>query len=105
VGPVVLIITHGYSGQVNLLIQISLPKNGCFADTFRYRAQTVIGYQAQAHTGSDIDNGLYTHEAGRKTYLHLADCAKIVLEAGFSAIIDAAFLKTEQRDLFKKACR
>ena len=37
--------------------------------------------------------------------MHLAECAKAVIEAGFPAIVDAAFLKTEQRDLFQTACR
>ena len=62
----------------------------------------LFGFQAQADTGSGIDDGLYTQAASRKTYLYLADCAKQVLEAGFSAIVDATFLKTEQRELFKK---
>ena len=62
----------------------------------------LFGYEAQQQTGSSIDSGIYTQEAGRKTYLYLAECAKVVIDAGFSAIIDAAFLKTEERDLFRK---
>jgi len=53
-------------------------------------------------TGSDIDDGLYTQEASLQTYQHLKELAKTVLEAGFPAIIDAAFLKSEQRNLFQQ---
>ncbi|MGZ8947449.1 MAG: bifunctional aminoglycoside phosphotransferase/ATP-binding protein [Methylococcaceae bacterium] len=103
VDPVVLIITHGYSGSGKSTYTDKLAeKMGALQIRSDIERKRLFGYQAQAHTGSDIDNGLYTQEAGRKTYLHLADGAKIVLESGFSAIVDAAFLKTEQRDLFKK---
>jgi len=62
----------------------------------------LFGYRAHDHTGSGLDSGLYTQEASRKTYMHLVEAAKAVIDAGFSAIVDAAFLKTEQRDLFQK---
>jgi predicted kinase len=45
---------------------------------------------------------LNTKEAGQKTYAHLAELAKDVLQAGFSVIVDAAFLKVEQRNLFRQ---
>ncbi|MFA6164280.1 MAG: AAA family ATPase, partial [Methylobacter sp.] len=62
----------------------------------------LFGYRAQEHTGSDINSGLYTLEAGLKTYQRLAELAKALLNAGFSAIIDAAFLKSEQRNMFQQ---
>jgi hypothetical protein len=34
--------------------------------------------------------------------MHLVEAAKAVIDAGFPVIVDAAFLKTEQRDLFQK---
>ncbi len=103
VGRVLLIITHGYSGSGKSTIAGQLAeKTGGLQIRSDIERKRIFGYQAKEHTGSALDSGLYTQEAGRKTYQHLADCAKAVIEAGFSAIIDAAFLKTGQRDLFRK---
>ncbi|MEY3287840.1 MAG: hypothetical protein RLZZ419_82 [Pseudomonadota bacterium] len=102
VNPVVLMITHGYSGSGKSTYAGQLAeKTGALQIRSDIERKRLFGYQAQAHTGSDIDNGLYTQEAGHKTYRQLAGCAKNVIKAGFSAIVDAAFLKAEQRDLFK----
>ncbi|MCK9623044.1 MAG: ATP-binding protein, partial [Methylobacter sp.] len=62
----------------------------------------LFGYRALMQTGSDIDKGLYTQETSLKTYQHLKELAKTVLDAGFPVIIDAAFLKTEQRAPFRQ---
>ena len=101
--PVALIITHGYScsGKSTYSDQLA-EKMGALQIRSDIERKRLFGYQAQADTGSGIDDGLYTKEASRKTYQHLADCAKQVIEAGFSAIVDATFLKTEQRKRFKK---
>jgi aminoglycoside phosphotransferase family enzyme/predicted kinase len=103
VGRALLIITHGYSGSGKSTIASQLAeKTGAVQIRSDIERKRLFGYQAQEHTGSGLDGGLYSQEAGRKTYLHLADCAKVAIEAGFSAIIDAAFLKTGQRDQFRK---
>jgi hypothetical protein len=100
--PTALIITHGYSGSGKSTYTDQLAeKTGALQIRSDVERKRLFGYAAQADTGSGIDSGLYGQEASRKTYLHLVDCAKQVLEAGFSAIVDAAFLKTEQRNLFK----
>ncbi|MDD1614087.1 MAG: AAA family ATPase, partial [Methylococcaceae bacterium] len=102
-GRALLIITHGYSGSGKSTYADQLAeKIGALQVRSDIERKRLFGYQAQAHTGSGLDSGLYTQEAGRKTYLHLADCAKAVIQVGFPAIIDATFLKTEQRDLFRK---
>jgi len=103
VGPVALIITHGYSGSGKTTSAGQLAeKTGAVQIRSDLERKRLYGYQAIEHTGSGLDSGLYTQEAGLKTYLHLADCAKAVLKAGFSAIVDAAFLKAGQRDLFRQ---
>ncbi len=102
-GQGALIITHGYSGSGKSTIAAQLAENiGALQIRSDIERKRLFGYQAQEHSGSSLDNGLYTQEAGQKTYQRLADCAKVVLEAGFSAIIDAAFLKAWQRDLFRQ---
>jgi aminoglycoside phosphotransferase family enzyme/predicted kinase len=103
VGQVALIITHGYSGSGKSTIAGQLAERiSALQIRSDIERKRLFGYRAQKRTGSSLDSGLYTREAGQKTYLHLAECAKVVIEAGFSAIIDAAFLKAEQRDLFRQ---
>ena len=102
-GRTALIITHGYSGSGKSTLSGQLAeKTGALQIRSDIERKRLFGYRAQESTDSGLDSGLYTQEAGRKTYRHLADCAKAAIAAGFSAIIDAAFLKSEQRELFRR---
>lgn len=101
--PTVLIITHGYSGSGKSTLAGQLAEQiGAFQVRSDIERKRLFGYRASAQTGSGIDGGLYTQEASIKTYQHLKDLAQAVLEAGFPVIIDAAFLKSGQRDLFRQ---
>src|SRR5215510_1288167 len=46
------------------------------------------------------DLNLYAPDATQRTYAHLAQQAARVVEAGFTAVVDATFLKRAQRDAF-----
>lgn len=99
----VLIITHGYSGSGKSTIAAQLAeKIGAFQIRSDIERKRLFDYRALVQTGSGIDDGLYTQEASLKTYQHLKELAKTVLEAGFPVIVDAAFLKTGQRDPFRQ---
>lgn len=99
----VLIITHGYSGSGKSTMASQLAeKIGAFQIRSDIERKRLFGHRPNAKTGSDINDGLYTQEVSQKTYQHLKELAKAVLEAGFPVIIDAAFLKTGQRDLFRQ---
>ncbi|MDO9049578.1 MAG: AAA family ATPase [Methylobacter sp.] len=101
--PTALIITHGYSGSGKSTMAAQLAeKIGAFQIRSDIERKRLFGYRALMQTGSDIDDGLYTQEVSLKTYQHLKELAKAVLDAGFPAIIDAAFLKTGQRDPFRQ---
>jgi len=101
--PIVLIITHGYSGSGKSTMAAQLAeKIGAFQIRSDIERKRLFGYRALVQTGSGIDNGLYTQEVSLKTYQHLKELAKTVLDAGFPVIIDAAFLKTRQRDPFRQ---
>ncbi len=45
--------------------------------------------------------GLYTPAATQATYQRLATLAREVIEAGWIALVDAAFLRRWQRELFR----
>jgi len=99
----VLIITHGYSGSGKSTMAAQLAeKIGAFQIRSDIERKRLFGYRALVQTGSGLDNGLYTQEASLKTYQHLKELAKTVLDAGFPVIIDAAFLKTGQRAPFRQ---
>ena len=103
IGQGALIITHGYSGSGKSTLASQLAEAiGGLQIRSDLERKRLFGYRAEQHTGSGIDSGLYTQEAGEKTYLRLAECAKAVIAAGFSAIVDAAFLKAGQRGLFRQ---
>jgi uncharacterized protein len=99
----VLIITHGFSGSGKSTYASQLAeKIAAIQIRSDLERKRLFGYSPQATTNSGIDSGVYTKEAGEKTYNHLAELAKVILESGYSAIIDAAFLKAEQRELFRQ---
>lgn len=101
-----LIIAHGYSGSGKSTFASQLAeKIGAIQIRSDIERKRLFGYQLQDDTASGIDSGVYTQEAGQRTYQRLAELAKAVLGAGFSAIIDAAFLKSEQRGLFRQLAR
>jgi uncharacterized protein len=97
-----LIITHGVSGTgkswVASRLAVSLGAIQVRSDVERKR---LFGYQVDAKTGSGVQTGIYTAEAGLQTYARLADLTRCLIEGGFTAIVDAAFLKRNERERFR----
>jgi aminoglycoside phosphotransferase family enzyme/predicted kinase len=96
--PPALVITHGLSGSGKTWLSQRLLEA---LDVIRLRSDVerkrLHGLGAQARSGSGIASGLYTPEAGRRTYARLAELAGGILRAGQAVLVDAAFLKQEQR--------
>lgn len=55
-------------------------------------------------SGAALD-ALYGPDANRRTYARLAELARIVIDAGLPAIVDAAFLQRAERDEFRALAR
>ncbi len=53
-------------------------------------------------TAGEINSGMYSPQASQQTYKKLLALASGMINAGYSVIVDAAFLKYEQRELFQK---
>jgi uncharacterized protein len=98
----VLLITHGVTGSGKTTrAQAVVDSMGAIrirSDVERKRLQ---GLQALARTSSAPGEGLYTSDRDRQTYDRLAELARTVVAAGYTAIVDAAFLQRWQRDLLK----
>jgi len=95
----VLYITHGVSGSGKSCIsQPILEHFGLIrirSDVERKRLHGLEETQTS-------DGSIYTKEASQRTYDRLAEQATHVIEAGHSVIIDATFLKKNERLTFKK---
>ena len=98
-----LIITHGLSGSGKTAVsQALLEGSGAVrvrSDVERKRLRHLPGH---ARSGSGIDSGIYSEAATRETYEELARLARLILESGHTAIMDAAFLQRWQRDLLRR---
>ena len=96
-----LVIAHGLSGSgKSWLIQRLAPVlRGIWlrSDVERKR---LAGLAADSDSGSAVGSGLYSESRSRQTYQRLAELAESVIEAGYTVLVDAAFLKREQRRRF-----
>ncbi len=100
--PPALLIMHGLSGSGKSTIAQALlmayPAIRLRSDVERKRLH---GLDAHAHTRSAMAAGIYTAEASARTYKRLLALARSLLVAGYPVIVDAAFLKREQRAPFQ----
>jgi hypothetical protein len=98
-----LMITHGLSGSGKTTRTQSLLET---AGAVRIRSDAerkrLHGLPALARTGAELTSGVYTDDASTHTYQRLSDLAKIIIEAGYTVIVDATFLKRRQRDEFRR---
>lgn len=53
-------------------------------------------------TSNEINSGIYSTQASQQTYTKLAELTSQVISAGYSVIVDAAFLKHGQRKPFQQ---
>jgi len=96
-----LLIAHGLSGSGKSTfcseLMMHLPAVRIQSDVERKR---LAGLDALSDSGSSRMEGIYTDEFSRKTYDYLLSLTQSVLQAGYTVIVDAAFLKSSQRRRF-----
>ena len=99
--PPLLLITHGVSGsgKSHLAAPLSERLNAVHVRSDIERKR-LYGYGMEARTGSALESGIYTPEASARTYSRLEEIAAAALNGGYPVVIDAAFLKREQRRRF-----
>jgi len=98
--PPSLVITHGYSGSGKSTFSMKLAEAlgmvHLRSDVERQRLLTAPEQSAN----KEINQGLYSADKTRQVYQKLADLSAMMMTAGFSVLIDAAFLLGKQRGLF-----
>ncbi len=89
-------ITHGVSavGKSHVAMRLveALGAIRLRSDVERKR---LFGEQTVAN---DVQAGIYSADASTATYARLHEIAEVILHAGFPVVIDATYLKREQRD-------
>lgn len=107
--PLRLVITHGLSGCGKTVASNTLLQNNDHGATLRLRSdlerKRLFGLASTAHSGSGLDAGIYTADAHTRTYARLRVLAAGLLAAGWSVIVDAAFLRRAERDSFRALAR
>lgn len=97
--PAALIITHGLSGSGKTwLSQRLLESLDAICVRSDIERKRLHGLAPHERSGSGVDSGIYSADASQCTYARLAQLATMILHAGYSAIVDAAFLRRAQRD-------
>ncbi len=102
-GRLRLLITFGLSGSGKSTLA------GAFAERLamiRVRSDSerkrLAGLGAGEHSDSGVGAGLYSTQRSEDTYARLESVCEQVLDAGYPAIVDAAFLQRDSRNRFRK---
>ncbi len=99
--PATLYIAHGVSGSgKTTLSQPLLEHFGMIRLRSDVERKRLFGLDAEAKSQSATDKGIYTQSASLQTYQRLIELARRTIQAGYSSIVDATFLKHQQRQLF-----
>ena len=101
-----LVLTRGLSGSGKTTLSQPLlerlPAIRIRSDVERKR---LFGLDALQSGKAAPAKGIYSVEATQRTYGRLRDLAAVVLDAGYSVIVDATFLQPGQRQPFEQLAR
>lgn len=104
--PPALLIMHGLAGSGKTTMSQRIiehsPAIRIRSDIERKRLHG-IG-ETDRTSGAGVDR-LYSPGTNRRTYAHLASMATTVIQAGFPVVVDATFLRAEERDQFRDLAR
>jgi len=100
--PAALIITHGLPGSGKTTFsQFVLEQMGAIRIRSDVERKRLYGLGAQESSHSHVGD-IYGQEATQRTYARLHELAHGLLQAGYTVIVDAAFLKLAERERFRK---
>jgi aminoglycoside phosphotransferase family enzyme/gluconate kinase len=97
-----LLITRGLSASGKSTLSSRLLEDlGAIRVRSDVERKRLFGVSMDATDRYSFGEGIYSSDASRKTYEKLLQLAGMILDAGFPVIVDAAFLKAEQRKPFQ----
>ncbi|WP_321368121.1 AAA family ATPase [uncultured Desulfuromusa sp.] len=98
-----LIICHGFSGSGKSTFCNQLAATyGAVHILSDVERKRLHGFNSESKSHSGIEAGIYTWQASQKTYSRLQELAATIIKAGFPVIVDATFLKQQQRRKMRK---
>ena len=101
-----LVLMHGVSGSGKTTVaQTLLEALGAIRVRSDIERKRLYGLAAEARTGGALAGGIYAEDASRRTYHRLGEVARLTLEAGWTAIVDATFLQRAERAQFQALAR
>ncbi len=97
----VLIITHGLPGSgKTTFAQAALERLGAIRVRSDIERKRLFGLGALERSGSG--ENIYSLAATQRTYARLQEVAQCIVAAGYTAIVDAAFLRRAERATFRE---
>ncbi|MDT8387131.1 MAG: AAA family ATPase [Thiogranum sp.] len=99
----VLLLMHGLSGSGKTTVARWLcAETGMIQLRSDIERKRLYGLAPLQREGAGLKNGLYSASHTERTYARLLELAQEILDAGYSVVVDAAFLKHAQRDRFRR---
>ena len=99
-----LVITHGLSGSGKTWASSHWLQGEASGRAIRLRSDVerkrLHGVSPLAASGSGLNSGLYRPQAHEETYASLRSRARMLLQDGWSVVVDAAFLRAAERRAF-----
>ena len=93
-----LIISHGFSGSgKSTFINQLVPLYGAVSILSDIERKRIHGLEATAQSNSEVDAGMYTEQASQQVYNRILSLSETLLKSGFPVIVDATFLRLQQR--------
>jgi len=96
-----LFINRGFSGSgKSYVTDRLLQRLGCIRLRSDVERSRLFGLQPVGDEAAEIGTGKYSAQASELTYQHLLELSRLLLQAGYRIIVDAAFLRHAQRQPF-----
>ncbi|MBK8454063.1 MAG: AAA family ATPase [Thiofilum sp.] len=96
-----LFITHGLSGSGKSWgCRTLVDEYGVIQVRSDVERKRLVGLHATERASTGLQQGIYAPAMSQKTYHYLLELSELILTAGYSVVVDAAFLERSHRDPF-----